>query len=218
MLIPIKKNIFAWTTPDPEDNWIMRGHILDQDGDLVIFDPPLVPGLTEAIKSLGNPVAVILTTLDHTRGCRYITRNLDTKLLIPSQPVSEALDPEKMIVEKKLAGYETYEEGEIGGLDLTAFRVTVPPRSGKTVSYMDEMMLLDNRGNLFAGDIAMGTPEGKILTCPQGFMQDPPEDVYRSTFKAASSVIIRTGSTSLFAGHGDDLVGNLQETVRTAGK
>lgn len=67
MFTPARNEILRWGTPDPVGDWIMEGHLIDNDGKLIIIDPPLVPGLLESMKRIGKVEAVLLTTLDHTR-------------------------------------------------------------------------------------------------------------------------------------------------------
>lgn len=45
MFQPVRKNVFRWSTPDPEDDWMVVGHAFLTDGGTVLIDLPLVPGL-----------------------------------------------------------------------------------------------------------------------------------------------------------------------------
>ena len=48
------KGALRWSTPDPADDWMMVGHLFVRETGVVFVDPPLVPGLVEAAKRLGN--------------------------------------------------------------------------------------------------------------------------------------------------------------------
>src|SRR3989442_12880244 len=68
MFSPVRRDVFRWGTPDPEGDWIMVGHLFVRDSEIILIDPPLIPGLIESITRIGKPKAIILTSQNHTRG------------------------------------------------------------------------------------------------------------------------------------------------------
>jgi hypothetical protein len=50
MFTKVFPEIFRWETQDPEYDWMMVGHLLRKNGELLIVDPPYIHGLEEATK------------------------------------------------------------------------------------------------------------------------------------------------------------------------
>lgn len=69
----IENDIGMWTTPDPEEEILMVGHIIRSEETYVLIDPPVIPGLPQYLSTIGRIETIILTTHDHTRGSRYLS-------------------------------------------------------------------------------------------------------------------------------------------------
>jgi hypothetical protein len=97
MLIPVAKNVFKWKSNDPELGIEQIGHVLISSGTVAAIDPPMVPGLVDALKILGKPVAVIMTNFSHIRGSSALARVLGVDLCIPDLRGTERRKPEDEI-------------------------------------------------------------------------------------------------------------------------
>ncbi len=209
MFIPVRRNLFRWGTPDPEGDWIMHGFLISSEDAIILIDPPLVPDLMKTIQRLGKPEAIILTTLDHTRGSKYISKKTGARLLIPDQGASDAFDPDTILKQKEINVFEKYGNAEIYGLH--PIRITVGGRTGNNFPWLDEFALLTKNNEIITGDIAIGTPDGKIMLAPEWFPHDPPHERYQPAEIAFTKVVKETGANSLLATHGENIYGNLQE-------
>lgn len=212
MFVPVSSKILRWGTPDPEGDWMMEGHLIIGEGTCIAIDPPLVPGLLESIKRLGKLEAVVLTTTDHTRGSRYIASKTGARLLIPGQVESLSVNPETILEQKEIREYEMYGENEIYG--LKPLRITVEAEKTEEVPWLDEYALLTPERELIVGDIAIGTPEGKLVIAPEWFPHDPPHKPYNPAVREFRKIVQRSGAATLLASHGSNIYGGLQELVR----
>jgi len=199
----IRKGAFSWSTPDPADDWMMVGHLFVRATGVVFVDPPLVPKFIEAAAKLGKPEAVILTTQNHTRGTRYITKKTGIRAYLPEQD-SRVVDEKEVPKVKEIGDFEIYKPGSVLG-----FR-----------AYMHgfDYALLSDRKELLIGDNAVGDIKGKVALWPYWYNPAPtyprPEEVsegfkdrLRKEFK---DLVKTTGATSLLSSHGYDIIGNLQ--------
>ena len=212
MFIPVMENNFAWRTQDPEYDWDMVGHLLIKNGSILLIDPPYVHGIEQAVTFMGKPEAIIITTADHTRGSRYLSYKLKIPLYVPDQGDSISVSPGEIYREKKIANYKAYNEGPI--FWLNAKRVKVYRKKEDKVPYIDEMILADNDGNIFTGDIAMGSSSCELLTCNEGFTDEPDTMLVKSSFESLKNATKELNKNNLISSHGTDIVGNLDEKIK----
>ena len=207
MLTKIREGAFSWSTPDPANDWMMVGHLLVRDSGVVFIDPPLVPGLLDAVTKLGKPEAIILTTLYHTRATRYISKNTGVRAYLPDQD-PRAIDEKEAPKVKEIDDFESYKPGSVLGFH----------------AYMlgDDFALMSDMKELLIGDKAVGDSKGDVKLWPYWYNHSPadprPEDVsqgikdrLRKEFK---DLVMTTGATSLLASHGYDIVGSLQDRAK----
>lgn len=208
MFEPVRENVLRWGTPDPEGDWMMYAHLIVEDGRVAMVDPPLVPGLLESAGRLGKVDAVILTTLDHTRGVNHIVRKTGATLYVPDQGKSKAVDPEYSRKVKGISDFETYGREKIHG--LLPVRVTIEGENPDDIPWIDEFALLTDKRELITGDIAIGTRQGRIAMAPEWFPHDPPHEAYLPAHSVFRKILAETGATSLLASHGCNIYGTLQ--------
>lgn len=206
MFTPVRRNVLRWGTPDPEMDQMMYGHLVISDEKCVLIDPPYVPGLLKATSRLGKIEAVLLTTLDHTRGGNYICRKTNARLYIPDQMKSMTIDPEVYIARTGIKNFEKYGTDPIFG--LRPFRITIEGLSAESEPYMDEYAFLTDHRELIAGDTAIGTEDGRLLIAPEWF--PIPDDPHPPAHRSFRDVVKKSGAESLLASHGCNLYGNLQ--------
>lgn len=209
MFKPVRRDILRWGTPDPEMDQMMYGHLILNEEGCVLVDPPYVPGLLEEVGRLGRIEAVIITTLDHARGARYIQRRTGASLYLPDQVRSATLDPEQYLAWTGISNYETYGNEELFG--LKPFRITVKGGKGEDMPYMDERALLTDHSELIAGDIAVGTENGELLIAPEWFPN--PHEPLPNAHDAFRNAVLKSGADSLLAPHCSDLRGNLKKLI-----
>ncbi len=203
MFTPIREGAFRWSTPDPADEWVMVGHLFVRETGIVFVDPPLVPGLVEAAKGLGKPEAVLLTTQNHTRGSKYISKRTGVPMYLPEQN-PESLDSIEVVKVKELGDFEVYKTGNVLGFQAYKFG--------------EDYALLSDEKELLVGDNATGDKNGNVVLAPDWFPSGPPysdQNVYSKAFRdsiknAFKEIVMNTGATSLLASHGYDVHGSLQ--------
>ncbi len=204
----VRKNLFRWGTPDPETDEMMYGHLVVRDEGCVLIDPPFVPGLLENIGRLGKLEAILITTLDHIRGVKYISKKTKADFYIPDQAKSMTIDPDKYISWAGLTEYKKYDASEqIYG--VRPFRITVEGRSSESEPYMDEYAFLTDKKELIAGDIAVGSEDGRLLIAPEWF--PTPHEPHIPAHRAFRDLVVRSGAETLLTSHGSCLFGNLKE-------
>lgn len=211
MFIPVRRNVLRWGTPDPEGDWIMYAHLIFAEDGCILIDPPLVPGLIDSVQRLGKIEAVILTTLDHTRGVNHICRKTGATLLIPDQVKSKTIDPDTIIAQKELKNFQKYDTEEIYG--LRPFRITVEDEKTEDMPWIDEFALLSKNKELIVGDIAIGSLDGRIIIAPEWFPHDPPHSRYEPAVKVFKKVVHDSEADTLLASHGSNIYGELQRAV-----
>lgn len=210
MLTPIRKELFSWGTPDPESDWMMFGHLLVQDSGCILFDPPLVPGLMEALTRLGGVNSVVLTTLEHSRAAAHIVRKTGALLYLPDQQPSD-VNPMAFNIHKQITDYKTYSEGNL--LGLRAFRLRVKENMEIGMPSMNEYAILTDKNELIVGDFVTGSTNGDVLVAPEWFppvAHQKPYDLARKEFK---NLAIRTKADTLLTSHGCSLIGNLKNSI-----
>ena len=211
MLFPISRNVFRWSTPDPQDNWMMIGHLVISGNEIVLIDPPLVPGLLDAIRNLGKPSSVMLTTIDHVRASRYLQTTLGVKLYVPKQTRTTNMDPEEMHAHTDIESYNLYDEGDAIPASLKAFRMR--PFAGAELPRYDELAILTATGELLVGDVAEGTSDGRVLTGVEFFVPNPETETVNACFGEIERVVRTSRARTLLSSHGQDIIGTLQEAV-----
>lgn len=216
MFEAVSRNVFAWRTPDPEGDWYMKGHMIIDRDEIVLVDPPMIPGLIDVLHRMGNVKGIILTTLDHSRGAKYIAEKTETTLFIPDQGVSYWLDPAARRDEKGIEKYEIYGEGEVCG--LKAYHLVVQDEKDTGKPWLDEYVLQYGREMLITGDIAIGSTTENLCIAPEWFPADPPHNEYKPAVSAFRSVVEKTGAEKLLAPHGDDIYYGLQNFMKEYGK
>ena len=213
MFIPVRRNIMRWGTPDPEGDWIMYGHLIIREEKCYLIDPPLVPGLLDSVLRLGKPEAVILTTLDHTRGAKYICAKSKAELFIPEQLKSTSVDPDVILSQKGIVDFHKYSTNELFG--MKPIRITIEGKNGKEMPWIDESALLTDHKELIVGDIAIGTSSGEVIVAPEWFPYDPPITPYPPAIRSFSKIVRDSGAVTLLASHGFNIYGKLQDSVQS---
>lgn len=211
MFEPVSENILRWKTPDPEGDWMMCGHLIFENGRCILIDPPLVPRLIDSISRLGKVEAVILTTMDHIRGAKYISEKTGADLFIPDQAKSFWLDPEEVLSQKGIRGFQKYGGEDLFG--LKCYHITVPQEGGTDEPYLDEFALLTDKKELIVGDIAIGKPDGGVVLAPEWFPHDPPYKENPYSKRAFKRVLDASDADSLLAPHGCNIYGGLQKFI-----
>ncbi|WP_053959940.1 MBL fold metallo-hydrolase [Sulfobacillus thermosulfidooxidans] len=208
MFRPVLPKIWRWETPDPEDHWLMVGHLIQQDDRVIVIDPPMTPTLPSDLWTLGGIEAIILTTHDHTRGARYLAEYFQCPVYVPEQARAETLH------QSGLHHVQFYGEGDglPGNISALRCRIPYPIWQNEEAPYLDEMSLILPCHVVVSGDIAMGSPNGHLWVCPEGF--NDPADIQK--VQAVFDVfqrILPANVTTLLAGHGTDLVGTLLQEM-----
>jgi len=205
LLTPIREGAFSWSTPDPADDWAMNGHLFVRETGIVMVDPPLVPGLIDAVTKLGKPEAVLLTTQNHTRASAFLRKRAGIPAYLPEQD-SNTVDPREVVKVKDIGDFQTYKAGVVLGFQAYKFG--------------SEHILLTEKKELLVGDIATGDREGSLVLWPDWYTKGPPYESYSAELgdsdrkeirDAFKGLIERTGATSLLASHGYDIYGTLQD-------
>lgn len=215
MLYPVSRTVYRWQTPDPADDWMMVGHLVMRESKVVLVDPPLVPGLPEAVNRLGQPVAVLLTTIDHARAARYFSAEHNLKIYVPKQIETTNLDPGKTLEHEEIQDFTAYDENTPlpGGLRAIRARVF----AGNEKPRYDEMILLTQTGELLVGDLACGSKGGKFLVGPEMFNPSPGRIEVDACYQIMAALIGNSNAHTLLSSHWHDILGNLQEAVAQKG-
>jgi Metallo-beta-lactamase superfamily len=204
--IPIRDGAFRWSTPDPADDWMMVGHLLVRDTGVVLVDPPMVPGLLEAVGRLGKPEAVLLTEQNHTRAARFIAKRASVPVYVP-ETIPDAVEPWEAARVKAIGNFEVYKAGDVLGF--------------RAYKFGDDYALLSDKKELLVGDNARGDHKGNVLIFPEWFKlytpgppyPDPeqfPKEWRDNLRKQFKDIVKSTGATSLLASHDFDIIGSLQ--------
>lgn len=192
----VRKDVLRFGTPDPEDDWTMFGHLLVIEDELVLVDPPFVPGIIKALKRLGKVLGIIITTGNHTRGARYIAEKTGATIFLPEQD-SEAVDAKGALAIKGIGSHETYSTGDLLGL--------------KALKLTDEFALLTEKRELIVGDSAVGTLDGNVILTPEWFPHEPRYPGNPTVHEGFKKLVSDTGAKTLLASHGENIYGNLDK-------
>ena len=211
MFIPIRKNLSRWGTPDPESDWMMFGHVLVGDEGCTLFDPPLVPGLLDALNRLGKVQSVVLTTLDHFRGAAHIVKKTGANLYLPDQEATD-VNPYAFNMQKEIHNFQKYGEGEI--LALNAFRLKVKENHEIGMPSMNEFAILTDHKELIVGDFVSGSADGRVLVAPEWFTAANPSAQYKDARIEFRKLVEKTGARTLLTSHGYYIMGNLKEAAQ----
>ena len=196
MFSPVRRDVFRWGTPDPEGDWMMFGHLFVRDSEIILIDPPLIPGLIESITRIGKPKAIILTSQNHTRGSKYIKEKTGATVYVPDQNPN-AVEPQDALAVKEIGQFEKYNTGKLLGFEI--FR-----------DFNDFALLTDNKEIIIA-DNATGSADGKLLVFPEYIPHDPPHPANATVLREFKDLVKKTGAVTLLAGHGYNIYGNLQD-------
>lgn len=210
MFTPIRKDLFRWGTPDPESDWIMFGHVLSSEDGCILFDPPLLPGLLDAVSRMGKIHAVVLTTLDHSRAAAHIVKKTGAKLYLPDQQPSD-VSPYALHIQEDVSDFERYSEGNL--LGLKAFRLKVKENHEIGMPSMNEFAILTDHKELIVGDFVTGSMGGRVLVAPEWFPLDSPPAPYNDARNEFRKLVVNTGANSLLTSHGFCILQNLQDAV-----
>ncbi len=197
MLIPVSRNIFRWRSNDPELGIDQYGTMLLKGDSIVIIDPPMVPGLVEAIKTLEKPECVIMTSPAHSRGSNILARRLGIELYIPE--ITENDEKEREIKSLHLDWAKRYNEHTKLPIGIKPHHMRPMTENGDIV--VDEMEL-EFENFLILGDSAWGV-NGKINYFPANIMPDEGRTKETVNRKALEALIKKTAAKSLISGHGE---------------
>lgn len=196
MLLPVRKNLFRWETPWPVSNLMLVGHLILKEKKCILIDPPYVPGIVESIKCLTTETVIILTSQNHTRGSKYLASETGAKIYIPEQN-PEAIEPQELLSVRDIGNYESYSEGEVLGM--------------KIFQDFEDKALLTEEKELIVSDNARGTEDGKLVLWPECNPHNPPYPPNKIIHKQFRKLIEESEAVSLLAGHGKDIIRNLQD-------
>jgi hypothetical protein len=207
---PVEPGVWRWSTPDPADPWMMVGHLLETPDGVVLVDPPVVPGLVDAVCTLKGGLGIVLTTHDHVRGAGWLHRQLGCPVFAPHQSMGHPL------IRDHLPHAIPYDEATALPAGLAARRAraqVMRVEDTEESAYVDEMVLLTATGAVLTGDLAMGGPHGELWGCPEGLTLHPDPEKVRASLAVFQSVVPADVRT-LLASHGDDVVGSLAKARR----
>lgn len=208
MFTPITRGIWRWAVPDPEDHWLMVGHLMEDVDGVVLVDPPMHPDLPKWLHRMGGVGAIVLTTHDHTRGARYLSRAFQCPIYIPHQASPEAI---------RRAGITDpvpYDETTRLPVGLRPLRCRVRlPMWESQRPYLDEMMLIYKTHTVIVGDVVMGDDKGRLQACPEGF-NDPADLVKVRASLTAFTETLPSQVDILLASHGTDLLKDLRTQMK----
>ena len=130
MFEPITRNIFRWGTIDGETGIMMYSHLLLRENKAVLIDPLAMPEIIKMIRILGDPVAVIMPTYPHLRGCSLLSRQMGIPLFIPD---IKAINEDEAIIKMFIDLYNMkdarqYDESTSLPLDIKAHICDSHPR------------------------------------------------------------------------------------------
>lgn len=203
MFDPIAKNIFKWGTIDGETGVMMYSHLLLKDGKAVLIDPLAMPKITQFIKILGEPEAVIMTNYPHLRGCSILSRQLNIPLFIPD---IKKVDEDEAITNMFIDLYDMKHGHQYDESTKLPFGIEAHIISGR-----HEMALVFG-DYMIVGDSAYGI-NGKLNFYPSGIWPDENGSKALATSEALIPLIKKTGAKGLLSGHLEDIPSGLQEMI-----
>lgn len=203
MFVPVTRTVYKWETADPEYGEMMAGHLFMKDGNLVLIDPPMSPGLIKAIGPLGKVIGVIVTSASHKRGALMVSAFTSANYYFPSHlKQGSGLEENENV--------EFYDESTDLPLGMKAVRIrSEVPIIGD--HYIDEMALLSGEC-AFVGDIAHGSDSMGIAFAPEEIVPGPEKERVAASFNALAKAVNGAVKT-LFCGHGEDVVDSYKELM-----
>lgn len=141
------------------------------------------------------------------KGAKYFASKTGFTLYIPDQGKSMAFDPEVILNFYEIREFEEYSTGNIFG--LSTHRITVEGRPDSELPWLDEFAFVTEKKELIVGDIAIGTPEGKVKLAPEWF----PHEAHEHAHRAFRKLIEETDTNTLLASHGCNVYGKLAESL-----
>ncbi|MDA4127298.1 MAG: hypothetical protein OK452_08895 [Thaumarchaeota archaeon] len=198
MFSPVRSDVYRWGTPDPEADWMMFGHLFVRDSEIILIDPPYVPGLIESITRMGKPKAIILTSQNHARGSRYIREKTGATVYVPDQN-PEAVEPQDALATKEIGQFEKYsaDTGKLLGFEI--------------FKDFNDFALLTDQKEIIIADNVTGSADGRLLVYPEYVSHDPPHPPNETVLRGFKDLVKKTGAVTLLAGHGQNIYGNLQD-------
>ena len=176
----------------------MFGHLFVRDSEIILIDPPLVPGLVESITRMGKPKAIILTAQNHIRGSKYIREKTGATVYVPDQD-QRAVEPQDAQAVKEVDQFEKYSTGTGNLLGFEVFK-----------DFYDFALLTDHK-ELIIADNAKGSADGELLLYPESVPHDPVHPANETIRREFKELVKKTGAVTLLAGHGYNIYGNLQD-------
>ncbi len=204
MLKPVMKDIFSISSNDAELGVELVGHVVVKDGHIIVIDPPMVPGLPQALDILGKVDAVIITSFGHLRGAPFLARLTGATLFIPQVKDTPRLDRKDFIRFHHLENAVSYDEETVLPMGLKATYVRGEPVEGNI--FVNEMLLSMGK-TVFGGDVARGEKE-KLIVFPQGIFPDPDGKLVSANKKALSEVLKKLNPENYMGGHGEPVIGH----------
>ena len=203
MLKPVMKDVFSIASNDAELGVELVGYIIVKEGHIVAIDPPMLPGLPQALSVLGKVDAVIITSFAHLRGAPFLARLTGSKLFIPLVQDTPRLDRKDFIRFHHLENAENYDENTSLPLGLKATYVRGENVEGNV--WFNEMFLSMGK-TVFGGDAARGERE-KLIIFPQGIFPDAEGKIVNANRKVLSGVLSRLKPENYMGGHGEPVIG-----------
>ena len=201
MFEPITKHIFRWGTIDAKTGIMLYSHLIINEDKAVLIDPVAMPGLTQMIRVLADPVAVIMTNYPHLRGSPILSKQLNVPLFIPD---IATINEDEKLVNMFLELYDIKDATRYNELMDLPFGI-----KGHSIPGRHEMAL--KFGNfLVVGDSAYGL-DGKLTFYPTGIWPDENGIKTSATAAALTPLIKKTSADGLLSGHIGDIVTGLQK-------
>lgn len=200
MFRPEFKDVFSWEVPDAEFGELMQGHMLVNGDSYVLIDPPLMPELLEKTRISGTCSGVIVLGASHKRGGFMASRLLDTRLYFPKYAAEALGDVASTDIARLYSDGDSLPEG----LKAVEIKTEIGIFGEHPVH---EMVLLDEKGRAFIGDVCHGTPDGRLELAPEGIFPGYTQDQVKASLKALLSAVPLDSGAGFF-GHGRDLLQN----------
>lgn len=186
----IRPGLWHWQVHDERIDFVSSSHALRTDAGTVLIDPlPLAP---DALAALGDVAAVCLTTSSHQRSSWRLRRELGVQVYAPA--LVEQVEEEPDV---------RYSEGDRLPGDLLAI---FTPGAGTA----QHSLLLEGEGVVFAPDLFVNPPGGRLRLVSARYMHDP-EEARRSIEK-----LLGYEFDVLCHGHGMPVVGGAKDAIRAA--
>lgn len=204
MFFPVTRNVYRWETPDPEHGVMMSGHVMMNGDSYILIDPPMTPELVSALRPLGKCEGIVVTSINHSRGASTLAGITGAKYYFPKQ------QKDRFQVNSGGDGVIYYDEETELPFGIGATRC-IPEEPLFGDFHLDEMELVGD-GWAFIGDVAHGSKGGRLAFAPEDIVPNPEEKKIKSSLYALDRRV-RDGVSTIFCGHGTDMVGNYPEKM-----